>query len=105
MDCSLPKKFTALLFNWFAKCFSRVRWGRPSSYSCWFQIFSGVRQSGILIPYIPFAVYVDPLIIHLRRLGLGCRLLNDFYGCLLYADDILLMTHTVNAMQMMLHVK
>ena len=26
-----------------------------------------------------------------------------FYGCLLYADDILLMTHTVHAMQMMLH--
>jgi len=41
---------------------------------------------------------------YLRRLGLGCALYNEFYGCLLYADDILLMTHTVRAMQMMLHI-
>jgi len=38
----------------------------------------------------------------LRRQGLGCSLLNEFYGCLLYADDILLISHTVYAMQMML---
>ena len=101
MDRFLPKQFIALLFNWFAKCFSCVRWG--SSYSGWFQIFSGVRQGGILSPIL-FAIYMDPLIIQLRQLGLGCRLLNDFYGCLLYADDILLMTHTVHAMQMMLHM-
>ena len=101
MDRSLPKQFIALLFDWFSKCFSCVRWG--TSYSCWFQIFSGVRQGGILSPIL-FAVYMDPLITQLRRLGLGCRLLNDFYGCLLYADDILLMTHSIHAMQMMLHV-
>ena len=68
-----------------------------------FKFFSGVRQGGILSPIL-FAVYMDSLIIHLRPLGLGCRLLNDFNGCLLYADDILLMTHTVHAMQMMLHI-
>jgi len=36
----------------------------------------------------------------LRRQGLGCQLLNKFYGCLLYADDILLITPTVHAMHM-----
>jgi len=40
----------------------------------------------------------------LRRQGLGCSLLNEFYSCLFYADDILLITHTVHAMQMMLRL-
>jgi len=40
----------------------------------------------------------------LRRQGLGCSLLNEFYGCLLYGDDMLLITHTVHAMQMMLRL-
>jgi len=47
---------------------------------------------------------MDPLIVYLRRLGLSYALYDEFYGCLLYADDILLMTHTVHAMQMMLYI-
>jgi len=31
-------------------------------------------------------------------------MLNEFYGCSLYADDILLIAHTVHAMQMMLRL-
>jgi len=54
-------------------------------------------------PY-SFSVYIDQLIMQLRRQGLGCSLLNEFYGCLLYADDIPLITHTVHAMQMMLRL-
>ena len=30
-------------------------------------------------------------------LGLGCRIFDSYYGCLLYADDILLLSHSVNA--------
>jgi len=64
------------------------------------QTLAGVRQRGILSPIL-FSVYMDTLIMQLRRQGLGGSLLNEFYGCLLYADDILLITHTVHAMQMM----
>ena len=103
MDRSLPRQFIGLLTNWFAKCFVCVRWG--SAFSGWFKILAGVRQGGILSPIL-FAVYMDPLIMQLRRQGLGCRLLNEFYGCLLYADDILLITprNTVHAMHMMLRL-
>ena len=31
-------------------------------------------------------------------------MLNEFYGCLIYADDILLITHTIHAMQIMLRL-
>ena len=42
---------------------------------------------------------MDVLIVRLRNAGYGCRLLNEFYGCLLYADDILLLSHSLNAMR------
>jgi len=43
-----------------------------------------------------------PLIIQLQILGLECNLHGEFFGCFLYADDIL--SHTVRAVQMMLYV-
>ena len=78
-----------------------MRWCK--AYSCWFQILAGVRQGGILSPVL-FAVYMDPVIARLKHLGLGCRVLDEFFGCLLYADDILLMSHSIHSMQLMLHV-
>ena len=66
-----------------------------------FCIKAGVRQGGIL-SLVLFAVFTDTLIERLRQVGLGCRILDQFYGCLLYADDILLLSHSVNAMRRML---
>jgi len=40
----------------------------------------------------------------LRHHGLRCKLFDIFHGCLLYADDILLLSHTVNGMQEMLDI-
>ena len=40
----------------------------------------------------------------LRHHGLGCKLFDIFHGCLLYADDILLLSRTVNGMQEMLDI-
>jgi len=101
MDKSLPRCFIAILFDWLTKCFVCVRWG--SAYSSWFQISAGVRQGGILSPVL-FTIYLDPLIVQLRHLGLGCTVFGEFYGCLLYADDILLMAHSMHAMQTMLEI-
>ena len=72
-------------------------------YSRSFHIRAGVRQGGLLSPTL-FAIYMDVLINRLRNCGVGCRLLDIFYGCLLYADDIVLLTHSVNSMRVMLAV-
>ena len=60
-----------------------------------------IRQGGVLSPVL-FAIYMDVLIAKLRNAGYGCRLLNEFYGCILYADDIMLLAHSLNAMRYML---
>jgi len=101
MDRSLPRKFIGILLEWLTKCFACVRWGCTVSF--WFHIKAGVRQGGCLSPIL-FAVYMDVLITRLRKSGFGCRLLGEFYGCILYADDIMLLSHSVNAMRCMLHI-
>jgi len=66
-----------------------------------FTIFAGVRQGGLLSPLL-FSVYMDVLINRLRQSSLGCKLMQQYFGCILYADDILLMSHSINTMRMML---
>jgi len=101
IERQLPRNFISGLLDWFRKCYACVRWG--GVYSHFFPILAGVRQGGLLSPLL-FAIYMDSLCIRLRSCGLGCRLLDEFFGCLLYADDIVLVTHSVNAMRIMLDI-
>jgi len=67
-------------------------------------VFKQVKTRRRVISGSICCFYGDTLIERLRRLGLGCRIFDQFYGCLLYADDILLLSHSVNAMRCMLMV-
>jgi len=75
-----------------------VRWG--GALSATFDILAGVRQGGLLSPLL-FYVYMDVLINRLRRSGLGCCMANNYFGCLVYADVIILLSHSVNTMRYM----
>jgi len=43
----------------------------------WFNLSAGVRQGGLLSPVL-FAVYMDPLILKLRKLTVGCKIADHF---------------------------
>jgi len=47
---------------------------------------------------------VDILISRLKTAGFGCHLFSVFYGYILFADDIMLLSHSVNAMHCTLQV-
>ena len=64
-------------------------------------MYAGVRQGGLLSPAL-FAMYIDKLIQLLKSSGLGCRYNDTYIGCLCYADDIILISHSVTVMQKML---
>ena len=64
-----------------------VKWG--SSYSYRFPVCNGVRQGAVSSPLL-FSVYIDGLIVNLRDSGLGCYSGTQFYGCIGYANDLLL---------------
>jgi len=93
MQCLFPKCFIDLLLDWFSKCISCVRWnGKLSSP---FAMYAGVRQGGLLSPEL-FAIQL------LKSSGFGCTYNDTYIGCLCYADDIILISHSVTVMQNML---
>jgi len=96
----LPKQFIVML-SWFQCCVAAVRWGRSLSF--FFTIHAGVRQGGLLSPLL-FSVYMDVLIHRLRHSGLGCKVLQQYFGCIVYADDIIMLSHNLNAMRRMLQI-
>ena len=51
-----------------------------------------------------FSVYIDGLIKELRLSGLGCRVDRYFYGCLGYADDLLLLSASRSGLQSMVTI-
>jgi len=42
---------------------------------------------------------MDVLIVRLRSSGFGCYLFDVYFGCLMFADAILLLAHTVSTMR------
>ena len=63
----------------------------------------GVRQGGVLSPYL-FACYVDDIIYFLQSSGLGCCYKGTPICVIMYADDIMLIAPSVSALQEMLTI-
>jgi len=101
MDRQLPICCIKMLANWYSKLYSSVRWnGVIGSY---FKVLCGVRQGGILSPIL-FNIYVDVLISELKNSGIGCHISNVFVGCIMYADDLLILSPSVVGLQYMLDI-
>lgn len=101
MKRNVPRHIIGLLLHWVLTSFICVRWN--NCLSEFVPVTAGVRQGGILSPVL-FAIYMDTLINRLRRSGLGCKISGIYVGCLLYADDIMLLSNSVMAMQSMLEI-
>ena len=68
-----------------------------------FSIGSGVRQGGTLSPAL-FNLFINVIIVNLLQSGYGCRVQQIYVGCIVYADDIILLSPTVSGLQEMLRV-
>ena len=63
MDRLIPVQVLSILENWFAMCLSCVKWG--SVFSRFYELNTGVRQGGVLSPYL-FSIFIDDLSMLIR---------------------------------------
>ena len=77
-----------------------VRWS--GTISSRFKVSNGVRQGAITSP-IFYCIYCDELITILRKKKIGCRIGSEFFGILVYADAIKLLSASCTGLQAMVH--
>ena len=93
----LPSPIIRFISSWYQKQEMKVQWG--SSLSNGFSVSNGVRQGGVLSPYL-FAVYLDGLL----EDGVGCYWGSSFVGALAYADNVVLLAPCASALRCMLSI-
>ncbi len=67
----------------------RVRW--ESTHSHYFNVTNGVKQGGVISSF--YFVFID----YMENSGVGCYMGGVFAGSTDYADDLKLLTLSVNA--------
>ena len=68
-----------------------------------FHVSNGVRQGGVLSPYL-FAVYLDDLSNELNNIKAGCYIGEVLLNHLMFADDICVLCPSVHWLQRILDV-
>ena len=90
-----------VIVNWYSKMFASVRWN--GAFSNMLPIKSSVLQDSILSLSL-FNLYVGIIIVALSKAGYGCFVRQIYMGCIVYADDIILLSASIIVIQEMLNM-
>ena len=90
MERRIPECLLRVLVGWLPRCSTCIKWS--NGYSDFFVVEIGVRQGSCLAPAL-FAIYINDMLVASNKL--------DFGYVIVYADDILLITRSVNCLQIM----
>ena len=94
-----PRWVVNILVDWYSKLAVAVRWNGSMSQS--FAVRSGVRQGSSLSPSL-FNIFVNKFIVESRAAGLGICINKSWLGCIMYADDIILLSASIVGLQALL---
>ena len=95
----IPPLVIRLIMEMYEKQSMAVRWN--NEYSDSFGVSNGVKQGGVLSPIL-FCIYIDNLLMSLKKNDIGCHVGSHFCGAFGYADDIMLLSPSVSGLQNML---
>ena len=101
LDRKIDCMFLRLMLYIYANQQCNVHWN--GSVSEEFSVSNGVRQ-GAVSSALLFAVYIDDIIQILKRSKLGCTIDGIYFGVLIYADDILLLSASRMGLQSMVTI-
>ena len=99
LTAGVPVIIVDVLCNWYSKLSFAVKWNNKLSVQL--TVGSGVRQGSCLSPAV-FNAFMNIFITKLKLQGIGCHISTMFIGCLLYADDVILISPSVAGLQAML---
>jgi hypothetical protein len=97
----VPLLIVRILMYWYVTQTFTVQWGNHLSEP--FKVSNGVRQGGILSPYL-FNVYMDELSGRLNNCHIGCCLNGVCLNHLFYADDSVLLAPSADGLQKLLNI-
>ena len=101
MNHNLPKFVISIILYWYENSFSIIKWNNCLSEKV--KLTHGVRQGGVLSPIL-FAIVVDDILCTLNNSNMGCKVFGMPFVAIMYADDIILMTASVQHMQILIDV-
>ena len=96
MNRSVPTGLLNVLEHWFRICLTCVRFGL--AVSSFVSLECGVRQGGVLSPHL-FNIYIDDIIKKVSNSNYSCNLLFTCISPFMWADDLLLLSHSVKFLQ------
>ena len=96
-----PMYIIRILIFWYTSQTMYVLWNNTMSTG--FNVSNGVRQGGILSPYL-FCIHVDEISKMLNKVHVGCFVGTMLVNHLMYADDLVLLSPSAAGLSILLSI-